>query len=262
MGTIDVGDQRIAYRAAGSGPPLLLLHGGLVDGRVWQREVDVLSDDFQVVAWDAPGCGGSSDPRPDAGIDDYADSVAMLVDALELGPVHLLGHSFGGGLALAVYRRYPQLVRSLILVSAYAGWAGSLPADEIERRRQQAERDAHRPVEEWVDDFLATVFDDTTPRHLVDATRRIMLDVRPEGMLPMLHAFAEADLTDVLAQVSVPTLLLYGDGDRRSPPPVAEALASAIPGSRLVFVPDVGHDVHIEAPAAFEHHVRSFLQEV
>ncbi|MBW3620590.1 MAG: alpha/beta hydrolase [Actinobacteria bacterium] len=262
MDTIEVDGHRIAYRAAGAGPPLLLLHGGLVDSRVWRRELDAFSDGFQVVAWDAPGCGGSSDPQPDASLHDYADSVATLVDALELGPVHVLGHSFGGGLALAVHQRYPHLVRSLILVSAYAGWAGSLPADEVERRRERAERDAHRPVEEWIDEFLATLFDDTTPRDLVDETRRIMLDVRPEGMLPMLHAFADADLTDALPGISVPTLLLYGEDDRRSPPPVAESLASSIPGSRLVFVPDAGHDVHVEAPAAFEHQVRSFLQDV
>lgn len=262
MRKIAVDGQQIAYREAGSGPPLVLLHGGLVDSRAWRREINAYSDEFHVVAWDAPGCGGSSDPRPDVALGDYADWVAGLIDALELGPAHILGHSFGGGLALAVHQRHSRLVRSMILVSAYAGWAGSLSPAEVERRRQRAEHNAGRPTREWVDDFLATLFDDATPRHLVEQTRHIMLDTRPEGMLPMLNAFAEADLTDVLGEVAVPTLLLYGSKDQRSPRPVAESLDASIPTSRLVFVAEAGHDVNVEAPDVFDAEVRSFLRQV
>lgn len=262
MDKVEVEGRQIAYRAAGSGPPLILLHGGLADSRAWRREIDVFSDQFQVVAWDAPGCGESSDPSPDASLDDYADVVAGLVDALELDRAHILGHSFGGGLALAVYKRHSQLVRSMILVSAYAGWAGSLSTEEVEQRRRRAERNARRPAQEWIDEFLATLFDETTPRRRIEETRRIMLDTRPEGMLPMLNAFAEADLTDVLDEVAVPTLLLYGDRDQRAPRRVAESLSSSIPESRLVFVAGAGHDVHVEAPDAFDNEVRGFLQGV
>lgn len=262
MEKVQIDGQQIAYRVAGSGPPLVLLHGGLVDSRAWRREIAAFSDEFQVVAWDAPGCGQSSDPRPDASLDDYAATAAGLIDALELGPAHLLGHSFGGGLALAIYQRHSRLVRSLILVSAYAGWAGSLPAAEVEQRRQRAERNAQRPTQDWIDEFLATLFDETTPPHLVEETRRIMLDTRPEGMLPMLNAFAEADLTDVLDTVAVPTLLLYGDRDQRSPRPVAESLARSIPTCHLVFVSGVGHDVNVEAPEVFDNEVRAFLHRV
>lgn len=262
METVEVAGRLVAYRAAGSGPPLVLLHGGLVDSRVWSREIGAFTDGFRVIAWDAPGCGRSADPPPDITLDGYADRVAGLVEALGLGPAHILGHSFGGGLALAVHKRHPHLVRSMVLVSAYAGWAGSLPAEEVARRRRRAELDARRQPEEWVDEFLATLFDQTTPRHLVEQVRSIMLDTRPEGMLPMLHAFAEADLTGHLDAVGVPTLLLYGARDQRSPRSVAEAMHSSIPTSRLVVVPDAGHDVSVEAPEAFDTAVRSFLQQV
>lgn len=174
-------------------------------------------------------------------MDDHADTVADLLDALEIGRAHILGHSFGGGLALAGFKRHPRLVRSLILVSAYAGWAGSLPPEEVEERRQRAERNARRPTQDWVDYFLAT---------------------RPQGMVPMLNAFAEADLTDVLGNVTVPTLLLHGDEDQRSRRPVAESMNAAIPASRLVFVHGAGHDVHVEAPNAFDDEALSFLRRV
>lgn len=262
MEDVEIDGLRIAYRATGSGgPPVVLLHGGLVDSRAWAYELDALADEFRVVAWDAPGCGQSSDPPPSFALGDYADVVAELIEALELGPSHLVGLSFGGGLALELYRRHEPLVASLVLVSAYAGWAGSLPPEETEERLQRAERNARRPPEEWVDEFLATLFSDSTPAAVVAKTREIMLDSTPEGMLPMVRAFAEADLRDVLADVSVPTLLLYGEDDRRSPRPIAQALAAAIPTSRLVFVPGVGHDVNVEAPEVFEAYVRSFLRQ-
>jgi pimeloyl-ACP methyl ester carboxylesterase len=110
--------------------------------------------------------------------------------------------------------------------------------------------------------FLATLFDQRTPKQLVEDTRRIMLDTPPEGMLPMLNAFAEADLTDLLGSVSVSTLLLYGNNDQRSPRPVAESLGSAIPACRLVFIADAGYDVHVEAAEAFGNEVRSFLHQL
>jgi len=117
---IQVRGRKIAYRRAGGGRPLVLLHGAWSDGREWQSQLAELSDEFDVIAWDVPGCGGSDDPPPTIGMAGYADAVADLLTALDLGQVHLCGLSFGGGLALAVYQRHPRLVRSLVLASAYA----------------------------------------------------------------------------------------------------------------------------------------------
>ena len=97
----------------------------LGDSRDWRRQLEGLSDEFTVVAWDAPGCGESSDPDPPEtfGADVYADCLAEFIEALELERPHVLGLSWGGGLALELYRRRPDLPRSLVLASAYAGWA-------------------------------------------------------------------------------------------------------------------------------------------
>ncbi|RFU20460.1 alpha/beta fold hydrolase [Geodermatophilus marinus] len=253
------GGLTIAYRRAGSGEPLLLLHGGWSDGREWARQLDDLSDEFDVVAWDAPGCGGSPDPPADLTMAGYADAVADLAGALGLGPVHLCGLSFGGGLALAVYRRHPDLVRSLVLASAYAGWKGSLPPEEVEARVSRVRAELDRPPAEWVDAYLPGFFAGPVPQETLDLVRTVMLDVRPAGTRSMLTAFADADLRDVLPTVAVPTLLLYGAEDVRAPRSVAEALHAAIPGSRLVFLPGVGHVTNLEAPEAFDAELRRFL---
>src|SRR4051794_1644210 len=101
MKRVETRTGSIAYYRAGCGAPLVLLHGALSDGRSWAPQWAGLSAEYDVVAWDAPGCGGSSDPTTNLTLADYADAVAALIDALGLGRVHLIGHSFGAGLAIA-----------------------------------------------------------------------------------------------------------------------------------------------------------------
>jgi pimeloyl-ACP methyl ester carboxylesterase len=149
----------------------------------------------------------------------------------------------------------------LVLASAYAGWAGSLGREEAERRRAEFLRNADRPLEEVVREFSTTLFTDSVPDELVDEAIDIMLGAtRPAGIRAMGNAFADADLRGELANVHVPTLLIYGDADQRSPlSPVGEALHAGIPASTLVVFPGVGHVVNLEAPDRFNEEVRSFL---
>ena len=133
MEQIEVDGFRIAYERSGSGPPVVLLHGYVADPRTtWRRQIEDLADEFTVVAWDAPGVGHSSIPSEFLGMAGYADCLAAFVEGLGLGPVHVVGLSFGGALALELCRRHPRIPSTLVLVSAYAGWAGSLPADETD----------------------------------------------------------------------------------------------------------------------------------
>jgi pimeloyl-ACP methyl ester carboxylesterase len=259
---VEVAGLRIAYRRAGSGPSLLLLHGGLSDSREWAYQVDALTEDFDTVAWDAPGCGGSSDPPETIGLDGYADCLAAFIDELGLGRPHVAGLSFGAGLALELYRRHSRLPRSLLLASAYAGWAGSLPADVVASRVQQVLRQADLPADEVVEEWLPTLFNSSPPADVVAEVATIMRDFHPAGMRAMARAFAEADLRDVLPTIDVPTLLLYGDADQRSPRKVAEEFHAAIPGSRLVWMQGVGHQSNLEAPARFNDEARAFLRSV
>jgi pimeloyl-ACP methyl ester carboxylesterase len=259
METIEVDGLDIAYQRAGVGPPLVLLHGYVGDGpTTWRRQIEALSDEFTVVAWDAPGAGRSSDPPEPFGMAGYADCLAGFVRRLGLGRPHVAGLSFGGALALELYRRHPALPMTLILASAYAGWGGSLPADVAEQRLQQALVLARLSPEEFVGALLPTMFSEATPPEVVDEFGASMLAFHPAGFRAMARASAE-DLRDVLPHIHVPTLLVYGDKDVRAPLTVAEDLHAAIPGSTLVVLPDTGHVGNIEAPEAFNRAVRTFL---
>ena len=260
MDEIEVAGLHIAFERAGQGPLLLLLHGILEDSRVWRKQFDELSGEFTVVAWDAPGCGRSTDPPETFRMPEYADCLAAFADGLGLGQPHVLGLSFGGALALELYRRHPTLPRTLILASAYAGWKGSIPPEMVEQRLEQCLREADLPPDRWVRGWIPGLVTEAAPVALVDELVAMMSEFHPTGYRLMAYALAEADLRDVLPHIDVPTLLLYGDADRRSPLHVATALHAQIPTSRLVVIPGVGHLSNLEAPGRFNAEVRSFLR--
>lgn len=260
---IDVGGLRIAYERAGTGPPLVLLHGGLADANAtWRAQIDGLSDEFTVIAWDAPGAGRSSDPPESFRLPDYADCLAAFVEALSLERPHVAGLSFGGGLAIEFYNRHPTIPRSLILAGAYAGWAGSLPHERVEQRLRLAIDLAERPPAALVDELLPTMFYGSAPKEGVSRFATAMSEFHPAGFRTMARSFAEADLRDVLPRIDVPTLLLYGDEDVRSPREVADAIHAGIPGSKLVIMRGVGHVSCVEAAERFNAEVRDFLHRV
>jgi pimeloyl-ACP methyl ester carboxylesterase len=260
METTEVDGLRITYERAGNGPPLVLLHGYVGDGPVtWRPQLDGLGDEFTVIAWNAPGAGGSSDPPESFGTAGYADALAAFIARLGLGSPHVAGISFGGILALALYRRHPTVARTLILASATAGWAGSLPAEVAGQRLRQALALADLPPEELVGTLLPTMFSQGTPPESVEAFGASMRTVQPAGFRAMARASAE-NLRDVLPHIKVPTLLVYGAEDVRAPLPVARDLEASIPTSTLAVLPGVGHVCNLEAPDEFNRLVRSFLR--
>jgi pimeloyl-ACP methyl ester carboxylesterase len=262
MDTIEVDGFRIAYERAGTGPPLVLLHGFVADGpTTWRPQLDGLSDEFTVVAWDAPGAGRSSDPSESIGMAGYADCLAGFVAGLGLDRPHVSGLSFGGALALELFRRHPTVPATLTLVSAYAGWAGSLPAREVEQRLRVSLGLAVQAPEQFVQALLPTMFSAGTPPRVVAEFGQALSRFHPVGFRAMARASAE-DLRDVLPLVTIPTLVVCGGQDVRAPRPVADHLHAEIPGSTLVVLPDAGHVCNVERPQDFNAAVREFVHRV
>lgn len=260
---VEVAGLRLAYRRAGQGAPLLLLHGAYEDGRAWKRQLDALSDEFTVVAWDAPGCGASDDPPSTFSAADYADCVHGFIKALGLRRPHVLGLSWGSMLALGFYERHPAATASLVLASAYAGWAGSLPPEEVERRVRQVLREVELPAEAFIPDWIPTLLTPSAAHELVAEVAALMAEFHPAGMRQAALCMGQMDYRGVLPTIAVPTLLLYGDADVRSPAStVGKDLHEHIPGSTLVVIPGAPHLANVEAPDAFNAAVRGFLHQV
>ncbi|HEY5847889.1 MAG TPA: alpha/beta hydrolase [Microlunatus sp.] len=262
MSAVDVDGLRVAFTRTGDGPPVVLL-GGFVGDRTatWRNQIEALSTSCTVVAWDAPGSGESADVPESFRLPDYADCLAGLLSALTLEQPVLVGLSFGGALALEFFRRHHSQVRGLFLAGAYAGWAGSLPPDTVRQRLAASIQASRLPPDEFVSALLPSMFSDAAPKdRVVEFGASMAANFRPPGFRAMAFASAEADLRDVLPLVDVPTVVLHGADDIRAPRDVAAALHAAIPASRLVVLPHVGHVSCVEAPEQFTAEVQAFLR--
>jgi pimeloyl-ACP methyl ester carboxylesterase len=247
----------ISYQRVGQGPPLVLVHGAADDARIWQPQLSALSDAFTVVAWDEPGAGRSSDLPPHFALADYAHCLAALVDEVGLGPAHVCGLSWGGTVVLELYRQRRDAVATLVLADTYAGWKGSLPADEVAARVKGLRQMLAVSVEDD-DPTFPGLFAGAPPTQYASLLAEISAGVRRDTLRIQLGVMAETDQRDVLATIAVPTLLIWGEQDARSPITVARQFATRIPGSELVLIPDCGHLSNLDQPMAFNRAVRDF----
>ncbi|MBG6239723.1 pimeloyl-ACP methyl ester carboxylesterase [Mycetocola sp. CAN_C7] len=259
MEFVEADGVRIAYERVGKGPPLVFVHGAAEDSRIWQPQVVELSDEFTVVAWDEPGSGRSSDLPQSFGLAGIADRLAILIETLELGPAHVAGQSWGGTVALELYRRHPGLVATLIMIDTYAGWKGSLPAAEIRARVADTRQKLTSPPGDF-DPTFSGLFAGDPPPEFVPLLAAIAADVRPATLGFQLDIMVEADLCDLLPHISVPALLVWGQFDARSPLSVARQFEGAIPDSTLVVVEGAGHLSSLERPGAVNNAVREFCR--
>lgn len=249
----------IAYERVGEGPPLIFVHGGAEDGRVWQPQLAALANEFTVVAWDEPGAGSSSDVPAGFGLVDYAHCLAALIEAIALGPAHVVGLSWGGTVVQELYRHHPELVATLILVDTYAGWKGSLPEEEVRARVEGVRQMLAAPAEEF-DPTYPGLFAGDPPAEFAPLLEQMAANVRRESLRTEVLVMAEADQRDLLPRIAVPTLLIWGEQDMRSPLSVARTFEQAIPDARLVVLPDCGHVSNLEQPERFNEAVREFCR--
>ncbi len=257
---VEVDSLSVGYRQAGRGEALVLLHGFLSDSRCWIPQLSGLSDSFTVIAWDAPGAGVSSDPSDGFTTSEYARCLAGFLDSVGIGRAHVVGLSWGGILAQEFYRLYPERLRCLVLADTYAGWRGSLSEPVWKERLSACLADASGSPAALVAKFLPGALSDGATAELRKELSVIVSDFHPVGFRLMSLSSAEMDTRDLLRNIHVPTLVLWGEEDRRSPVQVAHQLHAAIPGAELAIIAKAGHVSNMEQPEAFNRHVRRFCK--
>jgi pimeloyl-ACP methyl ester carboxylesterase len=160
---------------------------------------------------------------------------------------------------LELYRPHPGLVATLILVDTYAGWKGSLPEEEVRARLEGLRQMLAVPADHF-DPTPPGWFAGDPPSEFVPLLEEMAADVRPESLRRVLLLMAEADQRDLLPRISVPTLLIWGEHDVRSPLGVARQFERAIPTTNLVVIPECGHVSNLEQPERVNEFVREFCR--
>ncbi len=193
---------------------------------------------------------------------DYADCLDTLLNTVGAVPAHIVGLSWGGVLAQEFYRSHPTSVISLVLADTYAGWRGSLPEDVVEERLASSLRESEMPPEEFVPGWIPGLLTDGARAEVRTEVASIMSEFHPAGYRVMARVLATADTRDLLPQIRVPTLLLWGEADRRSPLSTAKQFLAEIPGARLAVIPGAGHVSNVEQADRFNAEVRDFCRSV
>jgi pimeloyl-ACP methyl ester carboxylesterase len=244
---------------AGTGPTVLCLHGIGSSSAAFGPQVGALRGELRFLAWDAPGYAASPDPAQPLDLDGYADEAAAVVRERAAGPVHVLGVSWGGVVAVRLALRHPELVRSLVLADASRG--SGLSPEQAAAMRGRADELAEQGSAAFAAARGPRLVTDAAPAALVGRVVATMRDaVRLPGYAHAAESMATTDLTPELEKVDVPTLVLCGDGDTVTGIPESQALAGGIPDAVFVTLRGAGHLANQETPDAFNAWLSAFVQ--
>ena len=258
--TLDNGT--LFYEEAGQGPPMLLLHAGVCDHRMWRPQVAALAPHHHLICCDLRGFGAS--PLPD-GPFSYADDVAALVNALELAPAWCVAASFGGQVALDVALAYPHLLHGLVLFApAVSGWPPGADVAAFGRQEQalldagalQAAADLN--VQTWA------VGPQRRPESVDAALRAAVAEMQLATFLqpqPQGVSLREIDppAWERLEEIALPCLVVSGALDMPSFTALGEQVAARIPGAQRVLLPNAAHLPSMELPALCSSLIQTFV---
>lgn len=251
----------LGVEQAGSGVPLLLVHGFPLSSQMWAPVLPALAEAARVIALDLRGFGESDAPPAGYTMEALAEDVMAVADALGLGRFLLGGHSMGGYVAFRVAARWPERLAGLILVATRA------EADDEggrQRRQQAIERILGGDKAGFLDDFLPNLLAPATreraPRLLGEWRRAV--DGVPAHVLAgcMAGMRDRPDSRSLLPGIQVPALIVVGAEDAITPPATAQAMAATMPQSRLVVISECGHTPPLERPVAVAEALLDFLR--
>jgi 3-oxoadipate enol-lactonase len=251
---------------AGEGSPVMLLHEGIGDSRMWEPQWAAYAGRFRVVRFDMRGFGQSP---PAVGTFSLTGDLVELLDGLELGPAALIGMSLGGSVAMEATIARPDLVSRLVLVGpglrgfemtdeTKAGWA----EEEAALERGDDEEAVEINMRMWVDgpSRLPDQVDPELRRKVGEMQRRAIDIWRDAGEEEGEHKPLVEDWGDRLAEISVPTLILVGELDRPEMHEIADRLEAEIPNTRRETIVGTAHVPNMERPDEFDRLVLEFLE--
>jgi len=262
MPTGELNGWRYAYTDEGSGPPVLLLHGLLMDRSMWDHQIDDLSKDHRVVAIDAPGHGESA--PVEMGIDfwRHAEMVAGVCDQLGIADAVWGGQSMGGFASLRAALSMPDRVNGLILIDTQAHEEDRDKLAQYEAFLQVALADG--VSEDLAGILLMLLFSGTyatTPDS--DVWRKKFLEEDVHTRHAMIRAVYDRDeIHDRIGEITCPAIVIHGDEDVSIEPERGQELARDLKDASFVAIPSAGHASPCENPEPVTTAIRAFLERI
>jgi pimeloyl-ACP methyl ester carboxylesterase len=271
---IELHGHRVIYRIAGSGPPVVLIHGMVNSSRHWESVALRLADAYTVIAPDLIGHGDSATPRGDYSLGAHAASIRDLLAAIGIDRATIVGHSLGGGVAMQFFYQFPQRVERLALVSS-----GGLGHEVSPLLRSAAlpgasallSLAAHRRV-------LSTMMDAGERLRRRGSGKGVYLQAIARALRPLEEPAARRAFLQTLRSVidargqrvsatdrlyllnSMPTLVVWGERDNTIPLAHGRDTHCAVPGSRFETLPRAAHFPNLEDPEGLATVLRDFIE--
>lgn len=260
MPTIDINGCKYYYEIHGQGPETILFsHGLLWSGRLFHKQVDYFRDRYRCVVYDHRGQGRSGKPAAGHDMDQLYQDAISLIQALDLGKVHIAGLSMGGFIAMRLAARNPELVHSAILMETSA--------------QEEPFKKKYRMLTTVVKMFgVASVKNKVMPimfgqKFLNDPARKEerlfweeQLLANDKGIVKAVKGVIDRNgVEEEIKKITVPTLIMVGTQDVATIPEKAEFIHERIPGSRLVYIEGAGHSSSVEEPEQVNKAIEEFL---
>ena len=246
----------LSHIRAGSGFPLVLVHGYLGGAGQWQAEVERFASGHDVIALDLPGFGAAADRDGCDRIAGFADAIIALLDGLGLRQFDLLGHSMGGMIVQDLALRNPGRIRKLVLYGT--GPLGLMP-DRFARRAVPRTRRRQDGVPATSRRIGATWFVNGEACSAFPTVRHIGEQASLGAALAALDAMEHWDGRDSMAALTMPTRIIWGDHDRSYRWPQVQSLWQGLPNADLAVIPGASHAAHLEKPQIFHPVLADFL---
>lgn len=253
---VRVNGVTLHFRQDGSGGDLVLTHGLGSSGRYWDRHLPALSRHHRVLCWDVRGFGHSDKPAGPYSLDLFAADLAELVRALGIADAHFAGLSMGGVITQRLALDYPDLVRSMTLVST-SSKVGEFATNGWRRLADLIETNGFREDAEAARRGFSLGFAERHPEEIAAASRETAAN-DPAAYAAAARAVSHYDWTEQLVKVRIPTLIMQGAEDQLTPPGGSVILSRGLPQSRLLMIAGAGHNLPIEEPALFESALLAF----
>lgn len=262
MPTVILENGKVHYEEKGSGEALILIHGVGLDHTMWESQLESLSKNFRVIAYDMVGHGGSEHPPGPYSLSQFVDQLTALLNHLQIEKIHLVGFSMGGMVAQAFALSNGERLKTLTIMSAVANRTEEQRRSILARVEEVKKNGVTATIEPAIQRWFGQEF----LMERKDAVNKIRKRLETNDYHSYLAAytlFATADelLWPELHHIDIPTFILTGENDIGSNPVMAKQMHKKITNSQIMIVPNIKHMLPMEGSQIINEAILSFIDK-